>query len=350
MSAPIKSYENHLKVFMKIKNSTLLLFTFLFFISCLSLEARGGRGGGGGGRGGGMRGGGNSYARTPSMSRASPARQVSPALRSPVQARQQVQQRVQQPTINRSDFINQARQNVHQNTPARANVNQGQLNQARQDFRQSYPAVRDANRNAADNVRDAVRTNRSNYRDYFGNNFNNRFDYHPGWYTPGYNAWAASNWNAVNGWLGWGWNDPYYYDNAGTYVEVPAEYYSTDSSTTAYAGTSSSAAPTGNYMTLGVFAASQNEQNAPYSNLFIQMVMDKSGVLSGTYYNAATDKIHPLDGFVDKDTQQAVWRVADNANSPVMTTGIFNLTQDMADVKVRYPTGLEQYWKLVRLQ
>jgi hypothetical protein len=334
---------------MKFSRFTLFLAVLLSFN--LLVDARGGgRGGGGGraaaaGRPGGVARAGNSYARTPSMSRASPARvgsparQVSPALRNQVQARPQMQQRMQQQSsLNRSALLNQ----VNQNAPSRANLSQSQLNQARQNFRNNYSNVRAANGTAANQVRSAVRNNYPNYRGYFGGGFYDRLGYQPNWYTPGYNAWAYGNWGAVNGWLDWGWNDPYYYDNTGSYVEVPQEYYS-QAATPTPPGTN-------NWMSLGVFAAAQSEKDAPYSNFFVQLVMDKSGVLSGTYYNAATDKIHPLDGFVDKDSQQAVWRVADNVNSPIMTTGIFNLTQDIADVKVRYQNGLEQYWKLVRLQ
>lgn len=344
---------------MNIKSCFLLLAVFL--ITCFSLEARDGRGGGvgaGGGRGAGSRpggnrsAGGNTYSRTPSMSRANPSqvrsqvRQATPAMKNQVLSNQQGQPRLQQgqprlqqQTLNRSEFLNQARQHLNENAPTR--VSQSQVNRTQQNIRNAYPAIRTSDRQAANKVKDTIRSNRSNYREFFGNNFNNRFNYNPNWYTPGYNAWTASNWNNINGWLGWGWSEPLYYDNVGSYMEVPAEYIEKPVS---------QLTNTGNWLTLGVFAASKNEKDAAFTNLFVQMVMDKSGLLSGTYYNAATDQIHPLDGFVDKDTQQAVWRVSDKADSPVMTTGIFNLTQDVADVKVRYSNGVEQYWKLVRLQ
>jgi hypothetical protein len=276
----------------------------------------------------------------PNPARASQVRQATPVARE--QALSRNQGRVQQPSLNRSDFINQARQQVHENAPVRANASQSQARQVQQNFKAAYPNIRASNTQVANRVKDNVRNNRSNYRDYFGNNFNNRLDYRPNWYTPGFNAWAYSNWNNINGWLGWGWSDPLYYDNTGSYVDVPPEYVG--------GPVSQSASSTGNWLPLGVFAASQNAQDASFTNMFVQIVVDKSGLLSGTYYNAAADKAHPLDGFIDKDTQQAVWRVSDNPNSPVMTTGIYNLTQDVADVKVRYGNGVEQYWTFVRLQ
>lgn len=313
---------------------------------------------GGGARGGGAaRGGGHAaghhgvvtsgYSRTPTMSRAdrassqvnrTPANRVAPGFHQPAIQRggdgsggqRMIGPGVQRQSQNRADFQNQVRQQVRQANPGRT-----------QNFRNNYSNVRQTNLQHANNVRSALRNTRPAYNNYFRDGFFNRYNYRPNWYTPGYNAWAGSNWGYVNSWLDYGWSTPLYYDDTGDYADVPAEYVS---------GSASAQPPAqGNWLPLGVFAASQNANDAAYTNMFVQLVVDRGGTLSGTYYNAAADQVHPLDGFVDKDSQQAVWRVADNNESPVMTAGMYNLTQDIADVKVRYSNGNEQYWTFVRL-
>ncbi|HEV8052613.1 MAG TPA: hypothetical protein VGP47_08960 [Parachlamydiaceae bacterium] len=242
-------------------------------------------------------------------------------------------------TRSQADFKTQARQQLNQSNRARTRpAAQGNLLQ--QNFRNSYSNLRQSNSKHANHVRDNLRNRRPTYNNYFNDYFFNRYDYQPTWYTSGYDTWGESNWNNINSWVDSGWSTPLYYDDVGVVTEVPVEYVT---------GVSVLPSTQGNWLPLGVFAASQNVQDAAFTNMFVQIVVDKTGILSGTYYNAATDQIHPLDGFLDMESQQAVWRVSDNLNSPVMTAGIYNLTQDIAEVKVRYSNGNEQYWTFVRL-
>lgn len=107
--------------------------------------------------------------------------------------------------------------------------------------------------------------------------------------------------------------------------------------------------PQEEWMPLGVFAAGETYTEAAYSSMFVQLALNKSGQIAGTYYNTATNEVHDLDGEVNEYTQEAVWKVSDNPNSPTMITGLYNLTQDVAIVQVLFTNGRNQNWTLVRI-
>lgn len=208
---------------------------------------------------------------------------------------------------------------------------------------------------------------------YFRRNFNGW-----GW------GWGWPTWVVINNYLDWGWDYPYDYPPSGPPVivtqpvtNVTNQYFQpapqaapapeVEQPTTPAEEAPAPSAPkwtpeqeleqkqaggenAGNWMPLGVFAAGRTLQDVNYSSQFIQLALGKEGQLAGTYYNAATNQVHPLGGTIDKETQLAAWTVTDDPNSPVMTTGIYNLTQDKLDVKVHFPNGVEQSWVLVRLQ
>lgn len=102
------------------------------------------------------------------------------------------------------------------------------------------------------------------------------------------------------------------------------------------------------WLPLGVFAITKESINA--SSFFLQLAVSKEGIISGTYYNDSTGATHPVDGMVDEKSQRAVWKFADDTNPDlVMETGIYNLTQDQADVLVHFGPDQTQTWVLVRL-
>ena len=105
----------------------------------------------------------------------------------------------------------------------------------------------------------------------------------------------------------------------------------------------------GDWMPLGVFSAGKTSTEAAYSDMIMQLALKKDGTISGTYYNSTTDIAKPIDGLVDKQTQQAAWTVTDMPGSPFMTTGMFNLTQEVVPVQVHFENGNMQNWVLVRL-
>ncbi len=89
------------------------------------------------------------------------------------------------------------------------------------------------------------------------------------------------------------------------------------------------------WMPLGVFALTAEGVNA--SSMYLQLAVSKEGVIAGTFYNESTGATHPVEGMVDEKTQRAVWKAADGTNANiVMETGLYNLTQDQAEVLVHF--------------
>jgi hypothetical protein len=85
--------------------------------------------------------------------------------------------------------------------------------------------------------------------------------------------------------------------------------------------------------------------------MYLQLAISKEGVIAGTFYNESTGATHPVEGMVDENTQRSVWKAADGSNADiVMETGLYNLTQDQAEVLVHYGPDQTQEALLVRLE
>lgn len=198
---------------------------------------------------------------------------------------------------------------------------------------------------AVGRARDRIDRNHPHHRDWFNDNFFSRHNYHPDYYHRGEDWWRGADWIVINNFLSPGWDYPIYYDDTG--YQIPLQGYQEPYQAPApnYAG-----APVSEWLPFGIFAAGKSIDQASYSTMFIQLAVNKAGEIAGTYYNSSTDQLHPLEGAIINETQQVAWTVADNPSSPLMTTGVYDLTQDVVPVQVHFPEGDEQSWVLVRLQ
>ena len=188
---------------------------------------------------------------------------------------------------------------------------------------------------------------------------------HPGYggYRPGY-WWRPATAAAVTGWFVGRWTTPVYYSYGsggsvyyeGDTVYVQGEPYGSAEQyyTEAYALTDSvpemteEQATEVEWMPLGVFAITQ--EGVSSSSMYLQLAVSKDGIIAGTFYNEATGATHPVEGMIDQETQRAAWRCSDGENPDVvMETGIYNLTQDQAEVLVHFGPDVTQTWTLVRL-
>jgi hypothetical protein len=177
--------------------------------------------------------------------------------------------------------------------------------------------------------------------------------------------WRTATWAAVAGWTAGAasasdYGDPIYfnygqnvyYDGdevyvSGNQVATAQEYYN-QASDIATAAPDPTSTPEEDWLPLGVFALSQG--NAADSNMVLQLSVNKEGVISGTYYNSATDTGRPVKGMVDKKSQRAAWTFADGKNTDIiMETGIYNLTQDQTEALVHFGENKTQQWLMVRL-
>lgn len=215
------------------------------------------------------------------------------------------------------------------------------INNARQmnfhDFRNRFFSHDNRSRFSA-----RVRRDNPNFFHFFNSNFFDRRNYYPYYYYHGARWFGWPTWTVINNWFPYDWQSPIYYDDGGYPIFVKYEV--------APPQEQGEAAPLqGNWLPLGVFLAAKSEEEAPFSTLVIQLAVNKEGEIAGTYYNATTDKTYLLQGYVDPKTQEASWVLADTSTSPLMTTGIFNLTQETVNVIVHFTDGTLQTWVLVRL-
>lgn len=103
-----------------------------------------------------------------------------------------------------------------------------------------------------------------------------------------------------------------------------------------------------NWMPLGVFGVARAKDDSDPSH-FLQLAVSKEGYIAGTCYNLINDQTLPVTGSVDKTSQRAAWRFADNPDV-VMETGIFNLTQDTAPALVHFGKDKTETRLLVRME
>jgi hypothetical protein len=100
------------------------------------------------------------------------------------------------------------------------------------------------------------------------------------------------------------------------------------------------------WLAMGVWALTQEEKGDAV--VFLQISVNKEGVISGAYKNTLTGETGPIVGAVDTKSQLAAWRLGQDGKT-VVETGIFNLTKDVAPVAIHFDSKNTQTWLLVRL-
>ena len=79
------------------------------------------------------------------------------------------------------------------------------------------------------------------------------------------------------------------------------------------------------------------------------MAVNRQGIVSGSFYNTATDEAQAVLGQVDKDTQRVALRIGES-DDVILETGLYNLTKDEAPAMVHFGPDRVEYWLLVRLK
>jgi hypothetical protein len=168
----------------------------------------------------------------------------------------------------------------------------------------------------------------------------------------------------VTGWIAYRWSQPVYYQygsggnvyyedntvyvNGQEYGSAEQYYSDTNQVAESVPELTETQAEQLEWMPLGVFAITAEGVNA--SSMFLQLAVSKEGVIAGTFYNESTEVSHPVEGMIDEKTQRAVWKAADGSNPDlIMETGIYNLTQETAEVLVHFGPEQIQEALLVRL-
>ena len=323
---------------------------------------------GGSARGGGAYRGGRTMNRTPSMSRAS-NRTSQVAQRSQIRSSasqgrgQQVRQRPQQrpSATNRTELRNQVQQYA-QNRPAKPSDRQA-LAQKTQDFSKTRRNQLAQNRQLSDRSSQRLRQTRPYSKHWFDRHFFDRHNIGAAYVNARNNWWRPAAWTTLATWGAWNWSTPYYYDNGYAYPITTEEttYSYPYSTTTTYQPQqpqfiqtqplqTDQANASEEWLPLGVFAVASNVNEAAQTHRFIPLAINHQGEIAGVFYNSTTNAAQDLVGMVDTNSQMAYWTLANRTDSPIASTGIYNLTGDETPINVHFSDGSDQSWILVRLE
>lgn len=238
----------------------------------------------------------------------------------------------------REAFKQQAQQFSEKRKPQLVNT------QEADEVRSRFYKRRERDKGASHKVSRDVHRHHPHYRNWFGNHFfQERGGYPTYWRNDNVNWWRGARWPQVHLWLGWPTAYPVYY-SYGYPVQVTVDPSLSDESSA-----SLPSRETGEWMPLGVFAIGPDVDQAANANIFLQLAINRQGDLAGTYYNSSTNQSYPVEGTVDSESQQVYWRQANEITAPVITTGLYNLTQEVADIQLTFPNGVIQNWTLVRV-
>jgi hypothetical protein len=278
---------------------------------------------------------------------------------------------------NRQDFWNNwsgQRQDRLNNFQQNQDQRWNNLNSARED-RQAW---RDTNREDWQNYRNDMwdyRYDRAdqiwdNVQDYHDDLFDNHWwgSWYPGYGVAATNPWwwwAPATAGFVGGFVtGAATSEPYYYDyGVNTVYQGDTVYVdgkpagSTKDYTEKAVKLANSVEETPppmpskkkdseEWLPMGVWALTQEQKGDAV--MFLQISVNKEGVISGGYKNTLTGQQEQVIGAVDRESQLAAWRLGQNGKT-VIETGIFNLTKDVAPVAIHFDTSNTQTWLMVRL-
>jgi hypothetical protein len=82
--------------------------------------------------------------------------------------------------------------------------------------------------------------------------------------------------------------------------------------------------------------------------MFMQLSVNRDGIVAGAYKNILTGDEQPIVGKVDLNTQRMAWHVGD-ATQTVYETGLTSLDKDVASVFIHLGAEGTQTWLLVKL-
>ncbi|MFI4851652.1 MAG: hypothetical protein ACIAZJ_21245 [Gimesia chilikensis] len=206
---------------------------------------------------------------------------------------------------------------------------------------------------------------RDEIRDQFQDN-HPRYDFwkdHPNWARFRWNRpyrWAT--WGLITGWFpgyGSGTTEYEYVYGENIYYEDDQVYYGDEAVATAteYADQAQTLAEStpevdesSEWLSLGVFAITKDgEDSGPPPTLFLQLAVNKQGIIAGTFCNTTTDKTQPIEGMVDQENQRVAWGI-EGKKWPIMETGLANLTKDSSGALIHFENGETQQWLMVRVE
>ncbi|GAB4234020.1 MAG: hypothetical protein Tsb0021_13240 [Chlamydiales bacterium] len=191
--------------------------------------------------------------------------------------------------------------------------------------------------------------------DWFNKKFWDKHHYHPPYYKSRDNWWKWATVYSIGNWLGWRITPiyyGYYYEDDGYYwgpEGYPVTVFDYPTQSRVIDTTVVRIEEVEKWMPLGVFALTKEDKSTTSPTIFLQLALSPKGLISGTYYDSSTNQTLEIEGLVAQETQRAAWKVVEKGKVPIMETGIYNLTQSEAPIRIHFPDGSTQDALLIRL-
>ena len=133
---------------------------------------------------------------------------------------------------------------------------------------------------------------------------------------------------------------------APVHVEVPQTGTVDTSAPEVLAAVAPADAPQDEWSPIGTFAVLKNPTSTDTS-IVIQLATNKSGIIAGNIIDMNTDKMAPVYGAVDPETQRVALRV--DGRDEIVECGLWNLTQDTLPVLLHMDEETTEERTFVRL-
>lgn len=185
---------------------------------------------------------------------------------------------------------------------------------------------------------------------------------YPGCWFPGKwalasTAWYAASWAMAGSYCGCGGGSPAYYDYGnnvaydegmvyqdGQPVATAEEYYDQANQIAAEGESPQNQ----DWLPLGIFAVIANEDQTQTDKV-VQLAVNTEGAIRGNYHDLMSDKVTPISGAVNKETQRVALKIEGNKDL-VAETGLYNLTNDEAPVLIHFSPDRQETRIFVRLK
>ncbi len=178
----------------------------------------------------------------------------------------------------------------------------------------------------------------------------------PGKWALATTAWAPVLWATAGGYCGCTGDGCYYdygenvtYDDGNVYYGdqpvASAEQYYAQAGQIADSG---QAPENEEWLPLGVFAVIADAAQTQTDKV-VQLAVNKEGVVRGNFQDSLTDKVTPVVGAVDKETQRVALKLEGN-DALVVETGLYNLTNDEVPVLVHFSPDRQETRTFIRLK
>lgn len=193
---------------------------------------------------------------------------------------------------------------------------------------------------------------------YFGPAYANSYPncWWPGKWAVATTAWATAAYAVAGPYCGCSESGTYYdygdnvtYENGNVYYEgepvATTEQYYEEAEQIAAAGEQTEDEE---WLPLGVFSLIA-EADQDKTDKVVQLALNQAGAIRGNFHDLVTDKVTPVYGSVNKETQRVALKLEGN-DQLVVETGLYNLTNDECPVLLHFSPEEQEQRVLIRLK